>query len=55
MCLELPQHWQGHYCNMRLEVVDNMYVKLEFVHFQLDYMGGMGSSQMDSVELGGGK
>lgn len=32
-----------------------MYVKLEFVHFQLDYMEGMGSSQMDSVELGGGK
>lgn len=32
-----------------------MYVKLEFVHLELGYMGGVGSSQLDSVELGGGK
>lgn len=32
-----------------------MCVKLEFVHFELDYMGGVESSQMDSVGLSGGK
>lgn len=32
-----------------------MYMKLEFVHFELDYTGGVGGSQMDSVVLDGEK
>lgn len=32
-----------------------MYAKPEFVHFELDYTGDAGRSQMDSVGLGGGK
>lgn len=32
-----------------------MYMKPGFVHFELDYTGDVGSSQMDSVGLGGGK